>query len=111
MKTTMPPSVQRWVAMNRAPLVVIAKPISVSASGVRPSRPRARAIGSKTPLTRSRAWSEIVNSRSQDLALRAATSPKASGRSVPNRLAAHASRRYEPSDPESLEMVAHEWLR
>ena len=56
----MPPGSQSCCATRTAPTTVIAKPIRVSASGVRPRRPMPRAIGSKAFLTRVRESFEIV---------------------------------------------------
>src|SRR4029450_6018650 len=59
-KTTMPPMTHAWTPPRTEPTAVIAKPIRVSAFGVRPSRPIARAIGSKICLMRPRDSFEMV---------------------------------------------------
>ncbi len=59
MKTTSPPTSHSWAARSAAPTTVIAKPMSVSPSGVRPRRPMPSAIGSKTFLIRPRDSFEI----------------------------------------------------
>ena len=70
MKTTIPPSVQYWRPTRIAPAAVIANPMSVSASGVRPARPMARAMGSKIALMRDRDSLEMRQlGDPQDLAL------------------------------------------
>src|SRR3954463_15711752 len=60
MKTTSPPRTQTCAASKAAPTTEIPKPMSVSPLGVRPARPIARAIGSKTFLIRPRDSLEIV---------------------------------------------------
>ena len=59
-KTTMPPMTQSCATRSRAPAIEIPKPISVSPFGVRPTRPIASAIGSKTFLIRPRDSLEMV---------------------------------------------------
>ena len=53
-KTTMPPISQAWRPTRIAPRTVIPKPIRVSPFGVSPSRPKKRATGSPSFLTRVR---------------------------------------------------------
>src|SRR4029079_6672788 len=60
MNTTMPPSTQSWATRSAAPTIEIPKPMSVSPFGVRPTRPIASAMGSKTFLIRPRDSFEIV---------------------------------------------------
>ena len=61
-KTTIAPMVHSWAASSAAPRIEIPKPMSVSPFGVRPTRPIASAIGSKTFLIWPRDSFEIVMS-------------------------------------------------
>src|SRR4249919_3107989 len=60
MNTMMPPITQSWAARSAAPTTEIPKPMSVSPFGVRPTRPIASAMGSKTFLIRPRDSLEMV---------------------------------------------------
>ena len=114
MKTTIPPTSQSWRREETAPTTVIPKPISVSPSGVRPSRPIPSAIGSKTFLMRPRDSFEIdigLARHAEDRALAGRELRECLLAEAADGLAALAPRLDDASSPEATEMPRHERLR